>query len=484
MFQGVQLLIVEDDESMAKVLERLAREQNWTYRVARNGVEALEIFSRELIEVALIDINLPGFNGMQILEHVKQNRFATEAIMITGVGTVETAVQAIKMGAYDYLTKPFDDIQKVGALVEKARERYQLVQKIKLLERSQSDQFQFEGIVGKSAKMQEIYRLIENIAPTNTTVLIQGESGTGKELVASAIHRQSSRKDKPFVVINCAAIPETLLESELFGHKKGSFTGAIADKRGLFEEADTGTIFLDEIGEVPPSIQVKLLRVLQEGEVRSVGSNQSRRVDVRIIAATNRNLLEGIKEGTFREDLYYRINVINIGLPSLKDRAEDIALLAYYFLKKHCDRMKKNVDKLSVDVLQTLHNYEWVGNVRELENVIERAVVLCQGDTIFAKDLPPHILGESFYLTEESGVKDLTQYSYQEAKDKALASFNRTYIASLLKQTAGNISIASERAGMDRSNFKKIVKRYNIDVTEFKGPGFQNEAAPGNNIRK
>lgn len=468
MYKGIQLLIVEDDESMARVLERLAKENQWTYRVARNGTDALEIFNSEIVEVALVDIKLPGFNGMQLLEYVKKNHFSSEVIIITGVGTVESAVSAIKLGAYDYLTKPFDDIRKVAALIEKARERYHLVQKIKKLERQTTDQYQFEEIVGKSPKMQEIYHLIENIAPTNTTVLVVGESGTGKELVAAAIHRRSMRREKPFVVINCAAIPEQLLESELFGHRKGSFTGAIADKRGLFEEADGGTLFLDEIGEIPVSVQVKLLRVLQEGEIRAVGSNQSRKVDVRLITATNKDLQALIKEGRFREDLYYRIHVIGLQLPPLRDRAEDISLLAYHFLKKHAQRLKKNVDKFSVDVLQTLQNYDWVGNVRELENVIERACVLGKGDTIHIKDLPPQVLGSSFYLVDETGSKDLTSFHYQEAKDKALNSFNRSYLTSLLKQTDGNISIASERAGMDRSNFKKIIKKFNIDVMEFK----------------
>lgn len=468
MYKGIQLLIVEDDESMVKVLERLAKENQWTCRTAKTGADALEIFNSEIVEVALVDIKLPGFSGMQLLEHLKKNNFATEVIIITGVGTVESAVSAIKLGAYDYLTKPFDDIHKVATLVEKARERYQLVQKIKKLERQSSDQYQFEDIVGKSPRMQEIYHLIENIAPTNTTVLIVGESGTGKELVAAAIHRRSNRKDKPFVIINCSAIPEQLLESELFGHKKGSFTGAIADKRGLFEEANTGTLFLDEIGEIPLSVQVKLLRVLQEGEIRSVGSNQSRKVDVRLITATNKDLPALMKEGRFREDLYYRIHVIGINLPPLRERPEDIPLLAYHFLKKHSARLGKNIEKFSVDVLQTLQNYEWVGNVRELENTIERACVLVQGDTIHVKDLPPQVLGSSFYLADETGSKDLTQFHYQEAKDKALHSFNRSYLTSLLKQTEGNISIASERAGMDRSNFKKIIRRYNIDVTEFK----------------
>lgn len=477
MYKGIALLIVEDDDSMAKVLERLAKENQWSYRVARNGTEALEIFNSEVVEVALIDIKLPGFSGMQLLEHLKKNNFMSEVIIITGMGTVETAVSAIKLGAYDYLTKPFDDIHKVASLIEKARERYQLVQKIRQLERQSSDQYQFEDLVGKSPKMQEIYRLVENIAPTNTTVLVAGESGTGKELVAAAIHRNSNRKNKPFVVINCAAIPEQLLESELFGHKKGSFTGAIADKKGLFEEAHEGTIFLDEIGEIPTSVQVKLLRVLQEGEVRSVGSNQSRKIDVRMITATNKDLPALIKEGRFREDLYYRIHVIGIQLPPLRERKEDISLLAYHFLKKHSDRLHKRVEKFSVDALQTLQNYDWVGNVRELENVVERACVLVPSDTVHVKDLPPQVLGSSFYLGDESGSKDLTQFPYQDAKDKALNSFNRSYLTSLLRQTSGNISTASERAGMDRSNFKKIIKRYHIDVAEFKA--FENQAVKG-----
>ncbi len=468
MFKTTDLLIVEDDESMVKVLEKIAKECRWNFCIARSGTEALEIFNRDVIEVALVDIKLPGFNGLQILEHVKKNRYLTEIILMTGVGTVETAVSAIKMGAYDYLTKPFDDIRQVITLVEKAKERYRLLHKIKELERQNVDQFEFEDIIGRSPKMQEVYRIIEAIAPTNSTVLITGDSGTGKELVATAIHRRSNRKEKPFVVINCAAIPEQLLESELFGHKKGSFTGAVNDKRGLFEEADTGTIFLDEIGEVSLAIQVKLLRVLQEGEVRPIGSNITKKVGVRLLAATNKDLAKLIKEGRFREDLYYRLNVINIILPPLKDRSEDISLLAYYFLKKHSARLKKTVDKISVDVLQTLQNYDWMGNVRELENIIERAAVLANTDTIFAKELPPQILGQSFYVTEDAGPKDLTKFPYQEAKDRALASFNRTYLASLLKQTSGNISIASERAGMDRSNFKKIIRRYNIDIAEFK----------------
>lgn len=472
MYKGINLVIVDDEESMVKVFERLAKAHNWTYRAYRNAAEALKALNRDLYEVALVDIKLPGVSGMQLLEQMKANRFPTEVIMITGVGTVESAVTAIKMGAYDYLTKPFEDIEKVANLIEKAKERFHLLQKIRRLERGGADQTQFEDLIGRSSKMQEIYSTIEAIAPTNSTVLVLGESGTGKELVARAIHRRSLRKEKPFVVINCAAIPEQLLESELFGHKRGSFTGAVGDKRGLFEEADGGTVFLDEIGELPAPTQVKLLRVLQEGEVRPVGSNVSKHVDVRLLSATNRDLEALVKAGSFREDLYYRINVIYLSLPPLRDRQEDISLLAYHFLKKYSDKLKKPIEKISIDALQALQNHNWVGNVRELENVIERASVLVNGDTITARELPPSILGETFYLPDDSGgVKDLTQFNYQEAKERAMISFNRAYVGSLLRQAAGNISVASERAGMDRSNFKKIIRRYKLDADEFKTRG-------------
>ncbi len=473
MYNPIQFLIVDDDETLVKVFERLAKNHQWNYRVARTGQEALELFHSLPVEVAVLDINLPGFSGVQILEEVKANNIQTEIIMITGVGTVETAIRAIKLGAYDYLTKPFDDIEKVANLIEKAKERYDLVKKIRKLERQgHTDRQQFEGIYGKSRKLQEIFDIIESVAPTNSTVLILGESGTGKELVARALHRRGNRSDKPFVAINCAAIPEHLIESELFGHKKGSFTGAVNDKRGLFEEADGGTIFLDEIGELPIATQVKLLRVLQEGEIRAVGGNQTKHVDARLITATNKNLEQLMKSGGFREDLYYRLNVISVSMPPLRERFEDIPLLAYHFLKKHSDRLNKKVEKISIDALQGLQSYKWVGNVRELENVIERAAVLASEDTITVHELPPHILGTSFYLSpggEET--RDLTGLPYQDAKDRAVAAFNRSYITTLLRQTHGNISTASEKAGMDRSNFKKIIKKYQIDPEQFKGGG-------------
>ena len=468
MFKTTNLLIVEDDESLVRVFERLSRDRGWKSSVARSGEEALEHLGRQIFEAAVLDIKLPGFSGMQLLEQMKRGGIGTEVIMMTGVSSVETAVQAIKEGAYDYLTKPFDDIGRVAMIIEKAMERYRLMRKLRSLERRGTDEASYEDIIGRSPKMQEIYDAIESIAPTNSSVLILGESGTGKELVAKALHARSKRNEKPFIVINCSAIPIHLLESELFGHTKGSFTGAVSDKRGLFEEADGGTLFLDEIGEIPPSIQVKLLRVLQEGEVRPVGGMDVRHIDVRLIAATNQNLTEAVKDGSFREDLYYRINVINLVLPPLRERADDVPLLAYHFLKIFAGRMGKKIDKISVDALQALQRYSWAGNVRELENVMERAVVLSAGESISAQDLPPKILGESFYLAGDNEDADLTKLTYREAKNRALSAFNKAYIATLLKETKGNVSFASERAGMDRSNFKKLVKKCLIDVSEFR----------------
>lgn len=328
---------------------------------------------------------------------------------------------------------------------------------------------ELHGLVGASPQMRKIFQLIENISHSSSNVLIQGESGTGKELVARAVHQKSPRANGPFVVINCSALAENLLESELFGHVKGSFTGAIRDKRGLFQAAADGTIFLDEIGEVSSPVQVKLLRVLQSGEVRPVGSLQDEHVDVRVIAATNRDLHEAMRQNRFREDLFYRLNVIGVVLPPLRDRKEDIPGLAYHFLKQYAERTGKAVTSIAVDAMQSLTDYRWVGNVRELENVIERAVVLATGETLVARDLPPRILREVFYEGEgQEGVYDLLKLPYREAKEKVLLQFNQQYIGGLLKRSEGNISVASQLAGMDRNNFKKIIKKFDINAATYK----------------
>jgi two-component system response regulator HydG len=466
--ENLRLLFVDDEESLLKALEKLARRSGLSYAVARSGVEAVEFLSRNRVDLALVDLNLPGFSGIQILEYIKANHLDTEVVLMTGRATVETAVAALKKGAYDYLTKPFDDIERVLTVIQKGLEKAELLRKLRGLELKGIEEDHFLNIIGKSSKMREIFQLVERVAPSNSSVLILGESGTGKELVAKAIHEKSRRKESPFVVINCSALPETLLESELFGYQKGSFTGAVADKKGLFEEADRGTIFLDEIGEVSPAVQVKLLRVLQDGEIRRIGGADNIHTDVRILSATNKDLYQQVKKREFREDLFYRLNVITITLPPLRERREDIPLLAYHFLKKFAERIRKKVNQISIDALQTLQEYHWPGNVRELENVMERAVVLAEGEAITARELPPKLLGEFFYLPETQNDKDLVNLPYRDAKEKALNLFNRAYISHLLKDAGGNISLAADRAGMDRSNFKKIIRKCELDIREFK----------------
>ncbi len=327
-------------------------------------------------------------------------------------------------------------------------------------------------LIGFSPKMNEVKALISSVAPSHSSVLVQGESGTGKELAAKAIHDQSPRRDKPFIVINCAAIPENLLESELFGHEKGSFTGAYTTRRGLFEEAHEGTLFLDEIGDIPLVMQAKLLRVLQNNEIRRVGGSENIRIDVRVVSATHRDLNERIRKGLFREDLYYRLNVITIAIPPLRERLEDVALLLDYFLNKFSERLGKPVPELDSNARRILESYPWPGNVRELENAVERAVVLTQAKVLGVKDFPSWI-GEKtagrFASSESEGAfAGFAYLPYQEAKQKALNLFNRNYISQLLQQTAGNVSSAAQLAGMDRSNFKKIIRKCDVDRKSFR----------------
>lgn len=461
------LLLVEDEESLVHAFEKLARRHHIHLSVARTGQEAFEFLKGDKIDVAMLDVNMNGHSGIEILDFIKKNSLATEAIMMTGGVSVENAVASLKMGAYDYLLKPFDDLERIAILIEKAREKAELVRQLKRVETKNFDEEGFGLLIGRSPKMQEIYHLIQNVAPSNSAILVVGESGTGKELVARAIHDRSLRRSKPFVVVNCSAIPEALLESELFGHVKGSFTGAIQDKKGLFEEADGGTLFLDEIGEIPQSVQVKLLRVLQDGEIRRVGGNQNIHTDVRIISATNRDLTQMIKEELFREDLFYRLNVITLHLPPLEEKKEDIPHLAYHFLRKYAAKTERKIREISLDALQALQAYSWPGNVRELENVIERALVLAKGEKLTAHDLPAKMLGEVFYSPVEE-VEEMTNLPYHKAKDRALRMFNRSYISHLLQSTDGNISQASDKAGMDRSNFKKIIKKCQLGTEEFK----------------
>ena len=463
----LSLLVVDDDSAILKIFERLARREKLSFAEAKNGYEAIDTLMKHRVECMVLDLNLPSGSGFQILEYAKTLTHPIEVIIMTGESSVSQAVHALKLGAFDYLTKPFEDLDKVTSTLKNALEKQRLVQKVQELQQPNLQLDSFESLIGRSKAMQEVYQLIQSIRASTASVLIEGESGTGKEMIAQAIHRTSQRAKQAFLVVNCAAIPEGLLESELFGHCKGSFTGAIQDKKGLFEEANGGTLFLDEIGEVSTAFQVKLLRVLQNGEFKRVGESENRYTDVRIIAATNKDLKKLIQQNKFREDLYYRLHVIGIHLPPLRERQEDIPLLAQHFLNKYNQKLGRHVREISIDALQILQNYGWVGNVRELENVIERCIVLGDGQVIKAKDLPAPILSKTFYL-QGRNEDDLSKFTYKDAKNKAMDLFNQSYIRSLLKDTKGNISLASIRAGLDRSNFKKIIRKCDIEIHDFK----------------
>jgi two-component system, NtrC family, response regulator HydG len=465
-----RVLVVDDEPTLLRALETLLRKKGYGVTALESPIAATQTLAQEDFDVALLDIKMPQLSGLELLGAVKHRRPEVEVIMMTGHATVETALAAVRAGAYDYLTKPFEDVELVARAVAKAAERKRLFDRNRELEMQLRDREGTgpEGLVGASAGIREVTRMIEAVAYSSTTVLVTGESGTGKELVARALHMRSPRRGHPFVAMNCGALTETLLESELFGHVKGAFTGAQRDQKGLFDAADGGTIFLDEIGDVPPPTQVRLLRVLQEGEIKRVGAAESVKVDVRVVAATHRDLPKLVKAGRFREDLFYRLNVINVPLPPLRDRAEDIPLLAHHFLRRYADRLGKKVRSLTPEALDLLSSYRWPGNVRELENAIERAVVLCRAESIMPTDLPPAVTGRTAPLvrdvpaSEEEG--SWLSLSYAAAKEQALRRFEKGYVEALMKACDNNISAAARRAGMDRSNFKRVLRKYRSDV--------------------
>src|SRR5512139_977486 len=463
-----RVLVVDDEPALLRALESLLRKKGHEVVALDSPIQATQRLAQEDFDVALLDIKMPDLSGLELLNAVKNRRPEVEVVMMTGHATVETALAAIKSGAYDYLTKPFEDVEHVARVVARAADRKLLMDRNRQLERELQALEGRHGLVGSSAGMREVGRMIDAVAYSAATVLVTGESGTGKELVARALHQKSPRKSQPFVALNCGALTETLLESELFGHVKGAFTGAQRDQKGLFDAADGGTIFLDEIGDIPLSTQVRLLRVLQEGEVKRVGSTDPIRVDVRVIAATHRDLPRLVKSGRFREDLFYRLNVINIPLPPLRERAEDIPLLAHHFLRRYAERLGKRIRTLSPEAMELLCGYRWPGNVRELENAIERAVVLCRGEAVTATDLPPAITGRTAPLVREAPASGdeavwLTM-SYAAAKEQALRRFEKGYVETLMRHCDSNISAAARKAGMDRSNFKRVLRKYRSDV--------------------
>jgi two-component system response regulator PilR (NtrC family) len=452
------VLVIDDEEVMREILESLLAQEGYRVKLAASGLEGLEIASREPVDLAIVDVMLPDRSGIDVLHELKKSDPELVVVMITAFASVETAIEAMKRGAFDYVTKPFKN-DEVRVVVANGLKQRRLVDENRTLKEALNDRQRFDVLVGKSARMQEVYSLIQQVAPSKSTVLITGESGTGKELVARAIHNYSARKNKPFVPVNSGSLPPDLLESNLFGHVKGAFTGAVSPKKGLFEIADEGSIFLDEIATVPLETQAKLLRVIQEKEFMRLGGVDVIRVDVRIIAATNSDLKSLVDEGAFREDLYYRLNVINLFLPPLRQRKEDIPLLAQHFLKKYGDENGRPGLSLASDAVQSLLDYDWPGNVRELENVIERAVVLADGPVLNRRLIPEHVRsGPSFRLPQvvvpEEGI------SFRDV----ITGFEKRLIESSLKTSGGVQKKAAQLLGLKPTTLNEMIKRYNITL--------------------
>jgi DNA-binding NtrC family response regulator len=451
----VNLLIVDDEASLRDFLTIVFEEEGWHVDTAGSVADAHTAIHRQEPDVVLCDLMLPDASGIDLVREVKAQNPAIVFVMITAHTSTRSAVEALKAGAIDYIAKPFD-IEELKIVVRKAVERKELEDENLHLRSALEERFTFANILGKSSKMQDVFNIVQRIARTMSTVLISGESGTGKELIARAIHYNSDRRGK-FVSINCGALPETLLESELFGHERGAFTGAVRDKRGLFHEADRGTIFLDEIGETSTAMQIKLLRVLQDRIVRKVGSNVETPVDVRVIAATNRDLDESIREGTFREDLFYRINVIPITLPPLRQRREDIAILVDHFIEKFSTRMGVERRRISSDAMRAIEKYHWPGNVRELENVIERMIALEPSEVLTTKSLPEHVLlgGRIPDATFELPPEGLSLQDHLEA-------IGKIFMLKALERAGGVQTQAAELLRMSFRSFRYYAKKYDL----------------------
>ncbi len=446
--KGYTVLIVDDDPEMCRLLSEILQGEGFSVRAVDESLEAARILGKEDFDILITDLNMKGLKGLDLLGEATKLTPLTPVIIITAFGTIESAIQAIKMGAYDYITKPFQ-IDELILTVKKALEHRLLKKEVVRLKKEVEIRYHFHHLIGRSSSMQKTYTLIERIQESTGNVLITGESGTGKELVAKAIHFNSTKREGPFIAVNCAAIPETLLESELFGYKKGAFTDAKRDKKGLLFEAQGGTIFLDEVTEMPTTLQAKLLRVIEEKMVRPLGDNRSYPMDARIISASNRNMKELLQQGRFREDLYYRIKVIDIELPPLRERQEDIPLLIKHFIEKYRQEAKTPVSGVSVDVLKILTDYSWPGNVRELENVVQRALNLCQQEMLLPQDLPSSLL--SAVVKEESFEKEFH-------RKQTLDQLEKEYIHKVLIETGGNKSKASEILGLDRKTLYRRLK--------------------------
>ena len=451
------VLIVDDEKNYLVVLEALLGPEGYEILTAGSAEDAVRLIQESDLDLMITDMKMPGTSGMELLEASKEIKPDLPVIMMTAYGTIEMAVEAMKKRAYDYITKPFQN-EELKLTVKKALENYRLIKENRRLSQALSDRYKYGNIIGKSKPMQGIYEMISKVAQSKASVLITGASGTGKELIAKAIHYDSPRKDRPFISVNCGALTETLLESELFGHEKGAFTGALSMKKGRFELADGGTLFLDEVTDMPPPLQVKLLRVLQEMEFERVGGTKTIKVDVRVLSASNRNIKEVVAEGNFREDLFYRLNVINIEVPSLRERPEDIRLLVDHFIGKYRQDEGKERIELSPKAWKILFSYSWPGNVRELENVIERAVVLKADRVIGQEDLPTE-------LSEKREEVEVERFIPLDAPlQKTLEQIEEKLIRRALDQCDNVQSHAAEMLGITKSLIQHKMKKYNIAV--------------------
>ncbi len=461
-----KILIVDDGKDMLVLLSRyIAEETDHEVTTESDPQKALEIFAHSPFDLVVLDLKMPKMSGIEVLRQIKKIRPDTSVVIMTAYATIETAVEAIQEGAYDYITKPFRR-ERILLTIDKAMQWRQIVSENIALREELVQKEAAPPIIGSSGAIKSILEEIRQVAPTTATVLITGESGTGKELAAQAVHQYSLRKSKPFITVNCTAISENVIESELFGHVKGAFTGAWKDKKGLVEEAHGGTLFLDEIGDLSLSMQTKLLRLLQEGEYKPVGSTRTRKADIRFVAATNHSLEEDVQEGSFREDLYYRLHVIHIHVPCLGRRPEDIPGLAQHFMKKYSLLYQKPVCAISEEAIRALKTRHYSGNVRELENIIERGVIFCRGDTLEPRDLfaAP---GQEAVSAPEVG-RDVLNLPFREARDTVLTEFYRQYIRGLLAESGGNISRAAERAGIQRQYLHRLIREVGLETEAFK----------------
>ncbi|MBI4595885.1 MAG: sigma-54-dependent Fis family transcriptional regulator [Candidatus Tectomicrobia bacterium] len=444
------ILVVEDNDSQRLTLSILLKTKGYKVSEASRGKEAIQKLESDGFDIVVTDLKIDEFSGLDILKSVKSINTHTEVLILTGYGTIESAIEATRLGAFNYLTKPVDKDQLIHN-IEKALERKKLLKEVKSLTDQVKSPFNLGNIIGHSKEMKHVLELTAKVAKTDATILIIGESGTGKELIAKAIHYQSPRDDKPFLAINCGALPETLLESELFGYTKGSFTGATGNKRGLFEEANSGTLFLDEIGDTSLSTQVKLLRVLQEQEIRRIGSNFPIKINVRILAATNKKLEDLVNQGKFREDLYYRLSVIPLVIPPLRERKEDIPTLIEHFLQKYSRELNKSVSSVSPEALRVLQNYHWRGNVRELENCIERAVILAPFSVITPDDLSLGLLGHKEEISALKSTESIT-----------LRELEKRYIVEVLEEYDWNQAKVAKKLGIGRNTLWRKLKQYGL----------------------